>query len=82
LIVTNGLPARKQTGIEVTQVLEGKETTAFWQAIGGQQTYPLKLLPSRQTARLFQCSVGTGAFEIKEVLDYSQVRKALLAARS
>ena len=58
----------------MTSMEEGKETPAFWSAIGGKGDYPLMNGAERCISRMFQCSVATGEFAINEVVAYSQVR--------
>lgn len=58
--------------LSFTEIEEGKEPDAFWQLLDGKGSYPLCLQQSRITARLFECSIGTGCFTVEEITPFTQ----------
>jgi len=56
----------------IVRVDQGKEPKEFWEALGGKGEYPYQDISTRIEPRLFHCSVGTGTFDINEILDYCQ----------
>lgn len=59
--------AKKRVVVE-----EGKESADFWKALGGKKEYPIKNRPLKRPKRLFQCSIGTGVFEVHEIHNFCQ----------
>eukprot|EP00051_Salpingoeca_urceolata_P026376 m.477069 g.477069 ORF g.477069 m.477069 type:complete len:836 (-) comp20747_c0_seq1:704-3211(-) len=61
---------------EFENVQEGKEPAEFWEALGGQASYPkVSDKPDEDEdmePRLFQCSNARGYFWIEEIFDYDQ----------
>lgn len=62
----------KILGVQATQVAEGREPAAFWEALGGRAAYRTspRLKDKRMDAhppRLFACSNKSGRFVIEEV---------------
>jgi hypothetical protein len=61
-------------GVAVKFAKEGTESSAFWFAIGGKQSYTSKII-SQEIARdphLFSYSITKGRFEIEEIYNFSQ----------
>ncbi|XP_031398722.1 villin-3 isoform X2 [Punica granatum] len=61
-------------GSTLKHAKEGTESSAFWFALGGKQTYTSKK-PSQETLRdphLFTYSIRKGKFEVEEVYNFSQ----------
>lgn len=56
----------------VIRMEEGSETPQFWEAIGGNSVYWVHHKKQRFTPRLFQCSIGSGAFAVDEIISFSQ----------
>ncbi|KAA8517109.1 hypothetical protein F0562_017402 [Nyssa sinensis] len=61
-------------GVAVKHAKEGTESSAFWFALGGKQSYTSKKV-SQETVRdphLFTFSFNKGKFEVEEVYNFSQ----------
>ncbi|KAK4767193.1 hypothetical protein SAY86_014943 [Trapa natans] len=61
-------------GATLKHAKEGTESSAFWFALGGKQTYGSKM-PVQETLRdphLFAYSINKGKFEVEEVYNFSQ----------
>ncbi|KAK4775973.1 hypothetical protein SAY87_023934 [Trapa incisa] len=61
-------------GTTLKHAKEGTESSAFWFALGGKQTYSSKM-PVQETLRdphLFAYSINKGKFEVEEVYNFSQ----------
>jgi len=63
-----------QCPLHPTPLMEGKESDAFWKALGGKKDYakpPEATLPAHDP-RLFQCSNARGYFWAEECFDFDQ----------
>lgn len=61
-------------GVALKHAKEGTESSAFWFALGGKQSYTSKKLPAdvSRDPRLFTCSLNKGKLEVEEVCNFSQ----------
>ncbi|VFQ71900.1 unnamed protein product [Cuscuta campestris] len=61
-------------GVAVKHTKEGTESSAFWFAIGGKQSYNSKKTASEvvRDPHLFTYSMNKGKFEVEEVYNFSQ----------
>ena len=60
------------TGLTITKIEEGKEPKQFWESLGGKKWYPIRNRTTRRLPRLYQCGVGTGVFDVEEIVHYCQ----------
>lgn len=61
-------------GVNVKHAKEGTETSAFWYALGGKQSYSGKR-EAQETGRdphLYACTYDNGTLEVTEVFNFSQ----------
>jgi gelsolin len=56
----------------VIEVQQGQEPARFWELLGGKCNYPFQNASSYIQARLFHCTIGTGTFDIYEIVDFCQ----------
>ena len=63
-------------GQDPTRVMEGREPTEFWDALGGKTEYGsgkwLQEVVPTYPPRLFQCSNASGRFTVEEIFDFAQ----------
>jgi len=64
----------KTASKSIAEVSEGQEPAEFWQALGGEQSYPStrELAEAPRNPRLFQGSNSSGTFKLEEVFDFAQ----------
>ena len=63
------------SNLPVIQLKQASETAEFWNYLGGKGRYPYdddSIISSPVLPRLFHCTLGTGTFDIYEILNYSQ----------
>ena len=66
---------QQRFGVELLGVAEGSEPEELWESLGTDSAharYPDKGCGARVVPRLFVCSVGSGAFSVEEVAQFSQ----------
>ncbi|KAF5274704.1 hypothetical protein FQA39_LY07096 [Lamprigera yunnana] len=68
--------AKGYVGKDFVILMEGKESRAFWDDIGGETLYTkTKMLTdqdSHRQPRLFQCCALNGVFKVEEIINFSQ----------